>query len=403
MKILQVNKFFFLKGGAERYFFELSELLVSRGHEVIPFAMQHEANLPSPYSRHFVSRVDLDGSGPLLRKLGAAARVVYSGESRRKLRELLASVRPDVAHLHNIAHQISPSIIGVLNKSGVPVVQTLHDYKLACPSYLMIAGGKVCDACVSGNLCNVVLKRCVRGSVLASFVSLVEAALHRAARTYSGVEAFLCPSNFLLGVMKRAGIPEKKLFHVPHFLSLAPYGPSHAESDYFVYVGRLSEEKGLAHLLEAKRRVSRMRLVVAGDGSLMAGLRRAAASDSGVSFTGFLSRPELAEVWRGAAFTVVPSVCYENFPYAVLESFAFGKPVVASRIGGIPELVRDGENGLLAEPGDSGGLAERINRLALNQAETVKMGRAARRDVEEVYSVEKHYASVMSHYERITR
>jgi glycosyltransferase involved in cell wall biosynthesis len=203
--------------------------------------------------------------------------------------------------------------------------------------------------------------------------------------------------------MKRAGIPEKKLFHVPHFLSLAPYGPSHAESDYFVYVGRLSEEKGLAHLLEAKRRVSRMRLVVAGDGSLMAGLRRAAASDSGVSFTGFLPRPELAEVWRGAAFTVVPSVCYENFPYAVLESFAFGKPVVASRIGGIPELVRDGENGLLAEPGDSGGLAERINRLASNKAETVKMGRAARRDVEEVYSVEKHYASVMSHYERITR
>ena len=403
MKILQINKFFFLKGGTERYFFELSQLLESRGHEVIPFAMEHGANFPSPYSRYFVSRLDLDGAGPALAKLGTAARVVYSVESRRKLRALLESARPDVAHLHNIAHQISPSIIGVLNKFGVPVVQTLHDYKLACPAYLMVSGGKVCDACVGGSAVNVLLKKCVRGSTAASLVSFVEAAVHRAARTYSGVEAFLCPSSFLMGVMKRAGLPEKKLFHLPLFLPAGAYAPSYDASDYFVYVGRLSEEKGLGHLLKAKRRVSRMRLVVAGEGSLLTGLRAAASGDSGVSFAGFLPGRELAEVWRKAAFTVVPSVCYENFPYAVLESFAFGKPVVASRIGGIPELVRDGENGLLAEPGDPGSLAEKIDWLASNPAEAVRMGRAARRDVEEAYSADKHYAGVMSHYERILR
>jgi len=403
MKILQVNKFFYLKGGAERYFFELSDLLASRGHEVIPFAMEHSANLPSPYGRYFVSHVDLDGSGSPLRKLGAAARVVYSTESRRKLRTLLENVRPEVAHLHNIAHQISPSIIDVLNKSGVPVVQTLHDYKLACPSYLMIAGGRVCDACVSGSLWNVVLKRCVHGSALASLVSFTEAMVHRAARTFSKVDAFLCPSNFIMEVMTRAGIPQDKLFHVPHFLGLGTYAPSYSGSDYFIYVGRLSEEKGLGHLLEAKRRVTRMRLVVAGEGDLLAGLRDTASDDGGVSFTGFLPRQRLAEIWKNAAFTVVPSICYENFPYAVLESFAFGKPVVASKIGGIPELVRDGQNGLLAEPGDPEGLAERINSLASNPAEVARMGRAARRDVEDMYSDEKHYASIMSHYERIVR
>jgi len=403
MKILQVNKFFFLKGGAEKYFFELSELLVSKGHEVIPFSMEHAANFPSPYSRYFVSHVEMNGSGPPSRKLGVAARVVYSGESRRKLRALLGSVRPDVAHLHNIAHQISPSIIGTLKKSGVPVVQTLHDYKLACPAYLMLTGGKVCEACVSGNLCNVVLKRCVRGSALASLVSFVEAAVHRAARTFSAVDAFLCPSSFLRGVMRRAGIPESKLFHVPLFLAAETYAPSYTRSDYFVYVGRLSEEKGVAHLLEAKRRVPRMRLVVAGEGGLLAGLRDLASRDAGVSFTGFLPGQELAGVWRNAAFTVVPSVCYENFPYAVLESFAYGKPVVASRIGGIPELVRDGENGFLVEPGDPEGLADRIDWLASNPAEAARMGRAARKEVEEVYSAETHYASVMGHYERILR
>jgi glycosyltransferase involved in cell wall biosynthesis len=403
MKILQMNKFFFLKGGAERYFFGLSELLTSKGHEVIPFCMQHAANFPSPYSRYFVSHVDLHGSGPLLNRLGAAARVVYSGESRRKLRALLGDVRPDVAHLHNIAHQISPSAIGVLKKSGVPVVQTLHDYKLACPSYLMLAGGKVCDACVSGSLCNVVLKRCVRGSILASLVSFVEAAVHRAARTYSAVDAFLCPSRFLMGVMKRAGIPEGKLFHLPLFLDAGSYTPSYDSSGYFVYVGRLSEEKGLGHLLEAKRKVSRMRLVVAGEGDLLDRLRQSASRDAGVSFTGFLPGRELSGVWRDAAFTVVPSVCYENFPYAVLESFAYGKPVVASRIGGIPELVRDGQNGLLVEPGDADGLAERIGWLPANPDEAVRMGKAARRDVEETYSAERHYAGVMGQYERTLR
>ncbi|MBN1504764.1 MAG: glycosyltransferase family 4 protein [Candidatus Eisenbacteria bacterium] len=403
MKILQANKFFFLKGGAERYFFELSELLTSKGHEVIPFAMEHDANLPSPYDRYFVRRVELDGSGPLYQRLRAAARVVYSVEASRKLGALLESTRPDVAHLHNIAHQLSPSIIGALKRAGVPVVQTLHDYKLACPAYLMMSGGKVCDACVTGSLCNVVLKRCVRGSTLASFVSLVEAAVHRAARTFSAVDAFLCPSRFLMGVMRRAGVPEEKLFHVPLFLASGTYAPSGAGSDYFVYVGRLSEEKGLDRLIEAKRRVSGMRLVVAGDGDLLAGLRELASGDPGVSFTGFLPGQELAELWRNAAFTVVPSVCYENFPYAVLESFAFGKPVVASRIGGIPEVVRDGENGLLAEPGDPGSLAEKINWLASNPSEVARMGRVARRDVEEVYSAEKHYASVMGHYERILR
>jgi glycosyltransferase involved in cell wall biosynthesis len=365
--------------------------------------MQHPANFPSPYSGHFVSRVELDGSGSLLERLRVAGRVVYSLEARRKLGTLLEAERPDVAHLHNIAHQISPSIIDVLKKFDVPVVQTLHDYKLACPAYLMIARGSACDSCVTGSLCNVVRKRCVHDSTLASMVSFIEALVHRVARTFSKVDAFFCPSDFVLGVMKRAGIPESKLFHVPHFLGLRPYEPSYGGSDYFIYVGRLSEEKGLSHLLEAKRKVPGMRLVVAGEGPLLPGLRDAFTRDMGVTFTGFLPGERLAEVWRNAAFTVVPSVCYENFPYSVLESFALGKPVVASKIGGIPEIIRDGVNGLLAEPGDSEALADKIRSMASDPGAVQRMGRAARKDVEDLYSDEKHYARVIGHYERILR
>ncbi len=401
MRILQVNKFFYLKGGAERYFFELSELLTSRGHEVIPFSMEGQSNFPTPYARHFVSHVALDGSGSIAEKLTTAARVLYSFEAARKLKALLKETRPDIAHLHNIAHQLSPSIIRVLSGSGIPVVQTLHDYKLACPAYLLFARGAPCESCVSGSPANVVLKRCVHGSVLQSALSCVEMALHRAMHTFSKVDAFLCPSKFLMQVMRRAGVPEGKLFHVPHFLNPASYEPRYESSGYFIYVGRLSEEKGLSVLLDAKRQVRGFRLVVAGEGDLLGSLRERADGNSGVSFTGFLPREQLAEVWRNAAFTVVPSLCHENFPYAVLESFAMGKPVVATRTGGIPELVKEGVNGLLVEPGDPRQLAQRIVRLASSPEDAARMGRAARKDVEQLYSVERHYANILSQYERI--
>jgi glycosyltransferase involved in cell wall biosynthesis len=401
LKVLQINKFFFLKGGAERYFFELSELLRSRGHEVVPFSMQHPENLASPFEDSFVSHVALNGSGPMGEKVRAAFRVLYSLEASRKLAALIQKERPNLAHLHNIAHQLSPSIIRVLKGAGLPVVQTLHDYKLACPAYLMIAKGKPCDACVPGKFYNVVLKRCTQDSLSASVVSCLEVYLHRLMRTYSKVDAFLCPSMFMKGVISRAGFSEEKLFHVPNFLETDSYEPSFERSGYFVYVGRLSREKGLDVLLEAKRRVHKSELVVVGDGELREELEKHASNGGGVSFSGYLSKQKLAEVWKGAAFTVVPSVWYENFPYAVLESFAFGKPVIASRIGGMPELVVEGESGLLVEPGDPEELAEKIMYLSSRPDEVRRMGHAARTLLEQKYSAEKHYERVMDLYEKV--
>ncbi|MCX5800475.1 MAG: glycosyltransferase family 4 protein [Candidatus Eisenbacteria bacterium] len=403
MKILQVNKFFFLKGGAERYFFELSGLLSSRGHKIIPFSMQDPANVPSPYAKHFVSNVILDGTGSTFQKIRTAARVIYSFEARRKLEELIHEERPDIAHVHNIAHQISPSIIGLLKKHGIPVVQTLHDYKLACPAYLMIVRGRLCDACVAGKYYNVLLKRCTHDSLLASGVACAEMYVHRLTGTFSKVDAFLCPSEFIMGVMRRSGIEAQKLFHVPHFIDLNHYEPRYGGSESFIYAGRLSAEKGLKVLLEAKRNVKGFNLVVAGEGELRERLEAYATNDGDVSFMGFLPRERLAQVWRDAAFTVVPSVCYENFPYTILESFAFGKPVIAARIGGMPELVRDGENGFLVEPGNVRDLTEKILYLVSRPDEILRMGRLARETAERTYSAERHYDSIMKLYERMAR
>ena len=403
MKILQVNKFFFLKGGAERYFFELSYLLSSKGHEVIPFSMLDSSNVPSPYAKYFVSNMVLDGSGSAFQRIRTAARVVYSFEARRKLEALIRDKKPDVAHLHNIAHQISPSIIGLLRKHGIPVVQTLHDYKLACPAYLMIVRGRLCDACVGGKYYNVLLKRCTHASLLASSVACAEMYLHRLAGTFSKVNAFVCPSQFMMEVMKRAGIDARKLFHIPHFIDLTQYDPSYGGSGSFIFVGRLSEEKGVSVLLQARRSVKDFKLLVAGEGELREKLEATVSNDSGVLFLGFLPRERLARVWRDAAFTVVPSVCYENFPYAILESFAFGKPVIATRIGGMPELVRDGESGFLVEPGNVAELTEKISYMISRPEEVSRMGRLARLSAQDKYSTEAHYESIMNLYERMAR
>ncbi|MFH0779018.1 MAG: glycosyltransferase family 4 protein, partial [Candidatus Eisenbacteria bacterium] len=193
------------------------------------------------------------------------------------------------------------------------------------------------------------------------------------------------------------------LFHVPNFLRLGAYEPSYKRSDFFIYVGRLSEEKGVDVLLDAQKKLRKMRLVIVGDGGMREELRRKVSDSDRVTFLGFLPEAKLVETWRAAAFTVVPSVCYENSPYAVLESLAFGKPVIATKMGGIPEMVRDGENGFLVEPGNSEHLADRISYLASHPEETWRLGKVARRTVEQTYSAERHFENVMSLYERILR
>ncbi len=405
MRVLQVNKFHYAKGGAERTYLDLSQALRERGHEVNHLSMTHESNLAARPGDHFVGGVDYRGKLGALEKVRHGVRAIWNAEAAGAARAMAREGEPPVAHLHNIYHQLSPSIISAFHDEGVPMVQTLHDYKLVCPAYLLMTEGEICERCRGGRYLEAVRHRCLLDSRGASLIGAIEAFVHAGLHTYEKVDTFLCPSRFLMEKLASFGIARKSLLHLPHFVPIERYRAAEGEVPRpleCVYVGRLSREKGVATLIEAMEKLppGRLRLNVLGDGPLRATLQDRASRLTGdrVRFLGYIAGEALHETIRTAAFAVVPSEWYENLPYAVLEPFALGRPVVGARIGGIPELVIDGITGRLHESGDSDSLAQALLWMTGPEADLALMGRSARRKIESEHGLDLHLDRLLSIY-----
>ena len=394
------HKFHWPKAGAEAYVFRLTRLLEEAGHTVIPFAMEHPSNVPSPYARHFVSRVEFRGKRNLFTDLGRAARVIYSTEARAKLAGLLREEPIDLAHLHNIAHQLSPSILGPLARAGIPIVQTMHDYKLACPVYTFRSRGEVCERCKGGRYWNAVRRRCNADSLALSLTSAAEAAVHRALGSYRRVHVFHCPSLFEMAKLMEHGVPRERLAFVPHFVDAAAYAPAFGGGRYALFAGRLSEEKGLATLLEAHRVTPGLELVIAGDGPMRAALEARVTPEqrARLTFSGHLTGEAYDRAWQGAACLVLPSEWYEVRPMVIHEACARGKAVVATRLGSMPEIVEDGVTGLLVPPADPAALGAALAGLVADPARAEAMGRAGRALVERWYDPARHLVAMLDVY-----
>jgi glycosyltransferase involved in cell wall biosynthesis len=402
MRILLANKFFYPRGGSEAVFFATADLLQKKGHAVAFFSMRDERNLVTPYAEFFVPEVVFRTGLPLTRKMAATANILYSREARRSVERLIAREKPDLVHLHNIYHQISPSILHSLRKNGLPVVMTLHDYKMVCPTYNLLRDGKVCERCRRGRYYHCLAARCRDGSWAASFVSTFEMYLHhRLLHLYDLVDVFISPSRFLQGKLGEMGF-RREVDYLPNFLDLAAFAlPDTPPEDVIVSFGRLSPEKGLETFIDALRGLP-IRGRIIGDGPLGARLREK-ARDRGVenlSFAPHLPSERLREEVRKSLFAVVPSVYYDNSPMAILESFALGKPVVGARIGGIPEFVRDGETGLTFEPGNAADLRAKILQLLQDRPQIAAMGGRARRFVERSFSPDAHYEGLLRLYDK---
>lgn len=407
MKILMCNSFYYLKGGSERCFFDLSEQLASHGHQVIPFSMADDRNLPSEYSRFFVDNVDfptlLRQGGGLGTRFQTLARVLYSFDAKDKIAQLIEETKPDIAHVHGIAHEISPSILVAIKQAGIPIVQTLHDYFLLCPNTSFISKGEVCERCKKRRYYQVVARRCKRDSLPASALAGLEMYVHKLLRIYERhVDVFIAPSEFLKDKMAEYGI-KAKVVNLPNSVDLQRFEPCYDGQKHFIFVGRLARIKGVMTLMKAMRQVEMSHLYLAGEGELRSDLEGYAAQHgiSNVTFLGHLATEDLIPLVQQAAFTVLPSECYENYPMAILESFACGTPVIGSDLGGIPDLVRDGQNGLLFRAGDANQLAGQINSLLRHPERATEMGRNGRRRVEEVNNPQRHYERTMELYQSL--
>jgi glycosyltransferase involved in cell wall biosynthesis len=393
MKVLLANKFFFDKGGPETVMFQERSSLMRSGQTVVDFSMEDERNCESPFASHFVSQKEYR-NGSKLSKIYWALSLIHSREAVCKISALIAATRPDVVHCHNIYHQLTPSIIGAAKSLGVPVVMTLHDYKVVCPTYLRQREGRPCSLCLNGNFAQVLRNRCADGSVEASAVLYAEAVVHRWLGNYERVDRFLAPSRFMRDAACHRFKSDKVLL-LYNGVDTVRIPSSSKDEKFVLYFGRLSKEKGIETLLRAHDELARWKLVVAGTGPLAETLQK---QNQGASFVGHLTGEVLEATVASSSLVVVPSEVYENCPMSVLESMAHGKPVVASRIGGIPELVVDGETGFLFEPGNVEELRQHVTRLMSDSALRAQMGAAARKRVETQFSINKHNADLASIY-----
>ncbi|GAA4727201.1 glycosyltransferase family 4 protein [Pedococcus ginsenosidimutans] len=393
MRILHVNKFLYRRGGAEGYMLDVVELQRRAGHEVELFGMAHPDNLVDlPLADTFPSHVELEPAPGGLAGLAAGARMVWSPSSGRGMARAIERFRPDVVHSHNVYHQLSPSVLAAVRRAGVRSVMTLHDYKLACPSYQMLDHGRLCDACVGGSALNAVRRRCKSGSLAASALLSVESSVHRTMRAYDAVDTFISPSRFLAGVMARTGLAPERLVVLNHFVEVAPVVPA-AHREGFVFAGRLSPEKGVDTLIHAMALLPpTIHLHVAGDGPERGDLTALAArvAPAQVTFHGRLDKERLRQVVAGSVATVVPSRWHENQPMTILESYAAEVPAVVTDLGGMPELVRDGIDGLVVAHDDPRALADALLRLHADPAAATAMGRAGRQRLADEFDPQLH-------------
>jgi len=405
VRILQANKYFYLRGGAERYLFELTDLLMHRGHDVIPFSMRDPRNEPTPYSKYFVSPIQTEKVSFNWQGLRTAGRFLYSFEAKKKFRNLVEATAPSLVHLHNLYHQISSSPLEALSRKHLPIVMTLHDYHLLAPNYSLYHDGQICERGIKRPILSAA-HRCVKNSVLASLVCGLELAFNRSRRVYErNVKRFLAPSEFVKKLYVSAGFPKKKIITLPLFLNLKKYPLGALTQEAVTYVGRLSQEKGLITLLTAAKQLPKIPFKIIGTGPEENRLRSLCEQWdlTNVSFVGFLDGDRLLEEIRKASLVVAPSEWYETFGLSILEAMALGKTVIASRIGAYPELVREGETGLLFTPGDSNELAQQIKEVLNQPSHLDRMGYRAREIVAEKYNQDLHYARLIEIYQDALR
>lgn len=405
MRILYCNKYNFPFSGTEVYLFEAMELLRSKGHEVALFSMEDERGAPTPYDRHFVPHIEFKQANGLTEQIRNAAHAIYSTEARKRLRAMVKEFRPDVAHMRNIYHHLSPAILWELKQQKVPVVYHINDFKLLCPSYNLVSKGESCERCAGGQFWQVLRTDCYPG-IGARALLAAEAYTHDWLGTYRKcVDVFLAPSEFVRDKFTQHGWDPGKFEVLAHFQRVNASPPPCPDSPRQVlYFGRLSAEKGVSDLLRAMQRLPQLRLVIAGSGPEEAALGALAAELrlDNVSFVGHVNRGELAHLIQSSFVTVLPSHAFETFGKSILESYAEARPVIASDLGSRREVVDNGRTGILYRTGDHGALAEAISFLAENPGIASTMGRRGWEKARDEYRREDHYRRLLELYARLS-
>lgn len=369
MKILMINKFLYPNGGSETYIIKLGEYLKHQGHEVQYFGMEHEGRCVGNRVNAYTSDMDFHG-GSKLEKLTYPIKTIYSREARAKLRKVLDDFQPDVCHLNNFNYQLTPSIILEIVKwrkqtgKKCKLVFTAHDYQLVCPNHMLNnpVTHKNCESCLDGHFIHCTKGKCIHGSTAKSVVGMMEAEFWKWMGTYRYIDTIICCSQFMKNKMDTNPLFASKTVALHNFIDIVPWQNTEKKR-YVLYFGRFSEEKGIGTLIRVCRELPDVQFVFAGTGPLEADV----IGVKNIMNVGFQKGRALETLIREAQFSIYPSEWYENCPFSVMESQAYGTPVLGANIGGIPELIQIGKTGELFESGDAVDLTKKIRKLWKNQ------------------------------------
>jgi glycosyltransferase involved in cell wall biosynthesis len=384
MKILLVHNSYQLPGGEDQVFAQETELLRGRGHQVLVYQASND---------------QVKGQNSLV----TVANTIWNQRAHRELRELMHCEKPDIVHVHNTFQVISPAIYYAANEEGIPVVQTLHNYRLLCPASTFFRDGNVCEDCLGKPIpWPGVLHSCYRGSKLASAAVTVMLATHNYKQTWNqSVSAYIALTDFARNKFIEGGFPAEKIFVKPNYLQTDP-GAGDGKGNYALFVGRLTPEKGISTLLEAWRQIGNdFSLQIAGDGPLASDVEKASREMESVTWLKWLPRAEILQRMKDASVLILPSTWFEGFPMIIAEAFAVGLPVITSNLGSMSSIVDHQRTGLHFEPGNAAALVEAVRWWSAHSAEAAFMRTEARLEYETKYTAEENYAQMMNIYDSV--
>jgi len=403
MRILLINNVHQIKGGADRVYFNTGNLLEQEGHEVVYFSSYHPDNIQLSKGQ-FVNLPDKRSSS-FLTKAGSVGKYFYNQDAAENLEILLQKEKPDIAHLHLYIGGLTVSILTILKKYKIPIVQTIHDYRLLCPANVFFdSRNRICEKCRDSNFYHCILQRCVDGNVFYSTIASLEAYYRKYRITpLDYVDHFIFVSKFSrdkhIEFNLNYGKRSSQLYNFAFFQeenNIAKTG------SYFLYFGRLSKEKGIHTLIEASIKTG-LPVKIAGTGPLAEDVRSAGTHEN-IEYLGYLAGEELNRVVREAAFILVPSECYENNPMAIVEAYTLGKPVIGSRLGGIPEIIEDRLTGFLFSHGNVQELARTMKEaMKIKDEAYITMSNNARSFATKNFSHKNHLVKLVSVYNKLIR
>ena len=360
MRILMVNKFLYPRGGCETYMLNLAEELKAKGHEVEYFGMYDEKNTVGNSLGLYTTNMDFHSTG--LARFMYPFKIIYSTEAYKKLVKVLDDFKPDIVHMNNINFQLTPSVIYAVKKRNIPLVQTVHDYQMICPNHLLYSFDetKPCERCIKGSKFNCLKHNCIHGSKAKSLIGAIEAKLYSWLKTYKLVDLYICPSYFLENKLLSASpLYKGKTMTIHNFIEKKPQPEKIADAKpYVAFASRLSKEKGVTILSEAAKLLPDIPFIIAGNGPDDECLKNI----PNVTMKGFLTGDELISLIANARVMILPSVWYENCPLNILETHAFGVPVITMNSGGMAELVENGKTGVLINSPTPEAIAECIKK-----------------------------------------